>query len=100
MGQSAPKVTVRSLTMPLDHAAASLAGNQSGDGNTIQLDLRGFIQSDMPTLAKKLGLFQRDLVVTLNVTQKGLQNVVRHLVRRQDSQYSGSRLGMACTIAS
>ena len=85
VGQSAPKVTVRSLTMPLDHAAASLAGNQSGDGNAIQLDLRGFIQSDMPTLAKKLGLSQRDLVVTLNATQKGLQNVVRHLVDKTHS---------------
>ena len=39
----------------------------------------------MPSLAKKLGLSQRDLVVTLNATQKGLQNVVRHLVDKTHS---------------
>ena len=64
--KSIPNVNVRSLTAtPATNLAARLpAGDQSNNENDILLDLRGYVQTDMPALAKRVGLSQHCLLYT------------------------------------
>ena len=63
-----PNVNVRSLTATpaADPAVRLPAGDQSNN----LLDLRGYVQTDMPALAKRVGLSQQNFATTLTATRK------------------------------
>ena len=74
-----PTVNVRSLaaTPAADPAARLPAGDQSNNENDILLDLRGYVQTDMPALAKRVGLSQHDFATALTATCRELQTFVK-----------------------
>ena len=74
-----PTVNVRSLTATpaADPAARLPAGDQSNNENDILLDLRGYVQTDMPALAKRVGLSQHDFATALTATCRELQTFVK-----------------------
>ena len=50
---------------------------QSNNENDILLDLRGYVQTDMPALAKRVGLSQHDFANALTATCRELQTFVK-----------------------
>ena len=83
--KSIPNVNVRSLTATpaTDPAARLPAGDQSNNENDILLDLRGYVQTDMPALAKRVGLSQHDFASALNATCRELQTFVKNHVDKE-----------------
>ena len=77
--KSIPNVNVKSLTATpaTDPAARLPAGDQSNNENDILLDLRGYVQTDMPALAKRVGLSQHDFANALTATCRELQTFVK-----------------------
>ena len=76
---SSSNVNVKSLTATpaTDPAARLPAGDQSNNENDILLDLRGYVQTDMPALAKRVGLSQHDFATALTATCRELQTFVK-----------------------
>ena len=87
-------MNVRSLiaTPAADPAARLPTGDQSNNENDILLDLRGYVQTDMPALAKRVGLSQHDFANALTATCRELQNFVKNYVDKEHRACSGTEM--------
>ena len=77
------KIPYSTATPAADPAARLPAGDQSNNENDILLDLRGYVQTDMPALAKRVGLSQHDFASALNATCRELQTFVKNHVDKE-----------------
>lgn len=68
---------ISKLSSSTNPAARLPAGDQSNNENDILLDLRGYVQTDMPALAKRVGLSQHDFATALTATCRELQTFVK-----------------------
>ena len=80
MGQQLRLSMIAKNTPDLPISLLKLSSNNKND---ILLDLRGYVQTDMPALAKRVGLSQQDFANTLTATCRELQNFVKNYVDKE-----------------